>query len=431
MRKPETIEHLYLDFDSFFASCEQQRRPELRGRPVGITPTTGNSGMGSGGVIAASREAKKAGMRGVLSQREALKVCPDMVFIAQDPAYYRKMHHRAQAAIKEVLPIGKVMSIDEMSCRLGREQIRDPLRTAARIKASLADGVGEAVTASIGFAPNTHLAKIACKEDKPDGATVWRPEDLPHALLHIPLGSLPGIGSGMQDRLQRANIHSVDALLDTSPKQLRRIWGNVAGERFWQAMHGYEVVTQKTERSMIGHGRVLPAKWRGLDEPYGCARMLLTKAARRLRREGFVAQKLYVSLKIRRHPGDRDPLRWARATELHGAQDDRTCLKGLDRIWEPLARKLAHKPTINVAHVMVSFSGLEKVEARQLDLWTADDPERRRWEQVTQVIDQVNLAANKSLLTLGPWTPPPGGNAGGKIAFTRVPEAEDFWEDAR
>lgn len=431
MRKPETIEHLYLDFDSFFASCEQQRRPELRGRPVGITPTTGNSGLGAGGVIAASREAKKAGMRGVLSQREALNVCPDMVFVPQDPAYYRKMHHRAQAAIKEVLPIQKVMSIDELSCRLGAEHIADPLGTARRIKASLADNIGEAVTASIGFAPNAHLAKIACKEDKPDGATVWCPDDLPDALLHIPLGGLPGIGSGMLTRLDRANIHSVSDLLATSPKQLRRIWGNVAGERFWQAMQGYEVVTQKTERSMIGHGRVLPAKWCGLDEPYGCARMLLTKAARRLRREGFVAHTLYISLKIRRYPGDKEPVRWADSTDLQGAQDDRTCLKGLDRIWQPLARKLASRPNINVAHVMVSFSGLEKVEGRQFDLWTTDDPERRRWEQVTEVIDRVNLAANKSLLTLGPWTPPPGGNAGGKIAFTRVPEAEDFWEDAR
>jgi DNA polymerase-4 len=430
MRKPETIEHLYLDFDSFFASCEQQRRPELRGRPVGITPTTGNSGMGAGGVIAASREAKKAGIRGVLSQRDALKICPDMVFVPQDPAFYREIHHGAQASIKTVLPIEKVMSIDELSCRLGRDHIGDPLGTAAQIKRALSEGIGPYVTASIGFAANGHLAKMACKADKPDGATVWRPEDLPGAILHIPLGGVPGIGSAMLARLAQAGITTMADLLQTSPKQLRRIWGNVAGERFWQAIQGYEVQTQKTKRSMIGHGRVLPAAWRGLDAPYGCARMLLTKAARRLRREGFVANRLYVSLKIRRRPGDPEPMRWARATDLHGAQDDWTCLKALDRIWTPLAHALRDRPSINVAHVMVSFSGLEPRGERQLDLWASEDPDRARWERVTATIDAVNLAANKSLLTLGPWSPPPGGNAGGKIAFTRVPEAEDFWEDA-
>lgn len=426
MRKPDTIEHLYLDFDSFFASCEQQRRPELRGRPVGITPSTGNADSGFGAVIAASREAKRAGVRNVSSQREALAICPNMIFVSQDPSFYREMHHGAQASIKSVLPIAKVMSIDELSCQLAPAHIADPLGTARQIKRALAAGIGPHITASIGFAPNGHLAKIACKQDKPDGATIWRPEDLPDVMLHIPLGGVPGIGSGMTVRLARAGITDMAGLLGASPKQLRKIWGNVAGERFWYAMHGHEVITQKSTRSMIGHSRVLPAKWRGTHEPYGCARMLLTKAARRLRHEGFYANKLYVSVKIRLRPGA-EPKRWAETTTLHNANDDRTCLKALDRMWQPLARALSPMPSVNIAHVMVSFTGLVPKGARQMDLWASEDPDRQRWERITETIDQLNLAANRSLVTVGPWCPPPGGNAGGKIAFTRVPQAEDFW----
>lgn len=44
MRKPETIERLYLDFDGFFAGVEQQADKRLRGRPVGVVPFEGMGG---------------------------------------------------------------------------------------------------------------------------------------------------------------------------------------------------------------------------------------------------------------------------------------------------------------------------------------------------------------------------------------------------
>ena len=135
MRKPGTIEHAYLDFDSFFASVEQQRRPWLRGRPVGIRPTTGNDW---GGIIAASKEAKAAGVRGVMSRRDALKVCPDIAFVSQDPAMYRRAHNAAVASVKRLYAEPAVKSIDEMAVRLDPRSIADPHAAAARIKAKMA-----------------------------------------------------------------------------------------------------------------------------------------------------------------------------------------------------------------------------------------------------------------------------------------------------
>ena len=50
---------LYLDMNSFFASVEQQLRPELRGRPVAVAAVDVDSTC----CIAASYEARQLGIR--------------------------------------------------------------------------------------------------------------------------------------------------------------------------------------------------------------------------------------------------------------------------------------------------------------------------------------------------------------------------------
>jgi DNA polymerase-4 len=62
-----------------------------------------------------------------------------------------------------------------------------------------------------------------------------------------------------------------------------------------------------------------------------------------------------------------------------------------------------------------------------LDLLLDDDPQRKKCETITNTIDDLNRKFGKRVVTVGPWVPPPGGYAGGKIAYNRIPSAEDFW----
>ena len=71
MRLPETIERLYLDFDGFFASVEQQSDKRLRGRPIGVVPFEGTNRTA---VIACSKEAKAMGVKNVMPIKDALRV---------------------------------------------------------------------------------------------------------------------------------------------------------------------------------------------------------------------------------------------------------------------------------------------------------------------------------------------------------------------
>jgi DNA polymerase-4 len=421
MRKPEEVERLYLDFDGFFAAVEQTANPALRGRPIGVVPFAGTDRTC---VIACSREAKLRGVRNVMAIEDARKQCPDIVLVPQSPDLYRRAHNALVSEIECVLPIDAVKSIDEITCRVDRMDRADPKMLGIKIKKQIRVSLGDCITASIGFAANRQLAKMACKAGKwhdglyGDGLNVWQPPDMPAPLFKLQLDDVPGIGRRLKGRLMNAGIGDMAQLLATQPKQMRKLWGNVTGERLWYALHGYDIQTPKQGRSMYGHGRVLPPDHRSLDQAREASRLLLVKAARRLRREGWNAGR--VSLWLSLH-GDG----WARDHWLPDTHDDRTALTAIEELWSE-ARQELHRRT-RVIQVHVALYDLSPVSERQLDLLLEDDTSHSRWEKLTTSIDALNAKHGRTLVSFGRWSPPPGGYAGGKISYTRVPSAEDFW----
>ncbi len=415
MRRPAAIERLYLDFDGFFASVEQQVRPSCRGRPVGVVPFESTTHTC---VIACSKEAKRHGVTNVMPVLEAKRICPDIVLVPQNPDLYRRAHHALLAEISAVIPVDAVKSIDELTCRLEPADRIAPGALAKRIKARIRDNIGPYITCSIGFAANRQLAKMAGKIDKPDGVTVWRPEDMPGPLLGIPLHDVPGIGKRMGYRLHDAGIFTMSDLLRKQPKHMRKIWGNVTGERLWYALHGYDIQAAPSGRGMFGHGRVLPPNWRDIAHAYECSRLLLVKAARRMRREGFYAGRLWLWLSMR-------DSRWSGDAPLPIVDDDQACLAGLEILWTQARARVPGDAKI--IRLGIALLDLSPAGARQLDMFVDDDAARRRWENVTSALDSLNAKYGRTMVSLGPWAPPPGGYAGGKISYTRIPRAEDFW----
>lgn len=186
MRQPTEPERLYLDLDGFFASVEQQARPGLRGRPIGVVPFANAEHTC---VIACSREAKLRGVKNVMPLDEARNLCPDIVFVPQSPDLYRRAHNALLSEIQAIIPIDAVKSIDEITCRLDLSSRDDPLTLGHKIKERLRDNIGPYITCSIGFAANRQLAKMACKAGKKsqgrygDGLIVWHPRDMPAPLI--------------------------------------------------------------------------------------------------------------------------------------------------------------------------------------------------------------------------------------------------------
>mgnify|MGYP001794541252 CR=1 FL=1 len=415
MRLPTDIESLYLDFDGFFANAEKTLRPEFADRPVGVIPLHSEHTS----LIARCYEAKKYGIKRGTSVKAARELCPHIALPMARHDDYVKLHHRILKVIDRFVPVKKVWSVDEMECELiGRERQRCS-QIARDIKAALHEEFGEYLTCSIGLAPNQFLAKVAAEMNKPDGLIILRPEDLPGRLFDLSLTDLPGISQNMERRLQSANVNTVGELWNLSPKHARKIWNNVEGERMWASLRGYAVSRPETERRMFGHGRILSADWRNPEKARDCLRLLTVKAARRLRREHYTAQSLSISL------GLPDKRRWGRETQFFPARDDHTFLTEMNRLFD---LGCAVTKARHFKKVSVMLHGIHPEGQTSEDLFEQAEQrsKRARWETLTDVMDDLNSRSGECIVSLGLTKEPPGGYAGAKIAFGRVPDLNDF-----
>jgi DNA polymerase-4 len=148
---------LLVDLNSYFASVEQELRPELRGRPVAVVPVMADTTC----AIAASYEAKVFGVRTGTRVGDAKRMCPGIMLVEARHDVYVDYHNRIFEAVERCVPVAAVLSIDEMASSLiGREQpLSAALDLAKRVKISIRENVGSTLRCSIGLAPNRYLAK--------------------------------------------------------------------------------------------------------------------------------------------------------------------------------------------------------------------------------------------------------------------------------
>jgi len=242
--KPEA-RVLFIDMNSFFASCEQQTNYWLRGRPVAVCVYTGKYGC----VIAPSIEAKKKGIRLGVRLNEAMKLCPDLVPLETNPDKYRTYHARIMKILKrysdDVIP----RSIDEAVVDLTsyKNIYPDVVAVAKQIKKDILEEVGDYLKCSIGIAPNAFLAKLASDIQKPDGLTVIDHDNIDSVLKKLELIDLPGIGKGMSARLNKAGIYTPYDLRHSTPEKLKAACKSIVGLHWYHRLHFQEVDMQTKE----------------------------------------------------------------------------------------------------------------------------------------------------------------------------------------
>ncbi len=426
---PPEVNWLFLDLNSYFASVEQEVRPELRNRPVGVVPMVADTTV----CIAASYEAKAYGVKTGTMVSDARKMCPEMVFVEARHEIYVDYHHRIVAAVENCIPVTAVLSIDEMACRLiGRERpLLAALKLAQQVKDAVRSQVGSTLRCSVGLAPNRYLAKIASDMEKPDGLVALTKDVLRDALLTLALRDLPGVGVKTEKRLNERGIQSMADLFrvlesDHGREQTGDLWGSVWGERLWHWLRGEDFDMQEAEHTKsMSHQHVLGPELRNPDSAWAVAHKLLHKAAMRMRGEGLWASRIGVSLSfvglapVRGSTvfGPSKAETWSAETKLTECQDNATLINALRKLWDTRPKGKKFDEPFFVAVVL---GGLVPNALHSLTLFDAQDGGEER-AKLAATMDALNH--KYGMQTLAPATMLTAFKAAPtRIAFHSIPD---------
>ena len=289
---------LFIDFDSFYASVEQQDNEEYREKPVIVVPCVSDYTC----AIAASYQAKRLGVKTGTRVSVAKEKIPGIIVCEARPKRYVEIHNQILEVLSRHFSKIQVLSIDEMSCYINEEDDFDCEIISGLLKLDLMDTIGETITCSIGVARNVFLAKVAADMNKPNGFTYFG-KDSEDKIKQLELTDLPGIAERMEARLNKSHIKTVEDLYNIDELKLKKAWGSVIGARWWHMIRGslqcdYGLSNNEIPKS-FGHTHVLPPNKRDDSGAFEVFESLLYKAIDRLQKHRVGAKRVTVYMSWR------------------------------------------------------------------------------------------------------------------------------------
>ncbi len=304
---------MYVDMNSFFASCEQQEDARLRGQPVAVC--THESPYAC--VIAPSVEAKTYGIKTGMRLNECRMLCPQVIPVVANPVLYRKYHvailNILRGYCEEVIP----KSIDEavMDLTSYRLVYKDVMALAMQVKADILKAFGAYIRCSVGIAPNAFLAKLATDLQKPDGLVRITPENLDGILAGLSLTDLPGIAKKNEARLRMMGIRTPLEMRYVSSALLRKAFGGIIGYYWHCRLNFMEVdLYQNDYRGMSAMRTVSP----GQRTPQGLDSLLIslcTRLEQRLVKQGVFCREAGFFIRYRDQTGWDTRIRFERPVQ--------------------------------------------------------------------------------------------------------------------
>jgi DNA polymerase-4 len=286
----------HLDLDAFFAAVEELERPELADVPLVV----GGDPHGRGVVATANYHARRYGIHSAMSCAEALRRCPQAVFVRPSRSLYSRHSRAVWSAVHDVVPTVERTGLDEGYLLLS--EVASDFRQGR----SLAEAVQVAVrgatslSCSLGVATCKVVAKVASDRRKPGGITIVPPGREASFLAPFPVRLLPGVGPRSEQRLRAVGIPHIGGLAALTDEELRRLLPGKFGLLLRERARGLDprpVSSEQVESISIGHEETFDRDVAERERLHEELRRMAESLSRRLHDRGLLARTVTTKLR--------------------------------------------------------------------------------------------------------------------------------------
>ena len=253
----------HIDFDYFYAQCEEVRKPELKTKPVCVCVFSDRGGD-SGAIATANYTARKFGVKSgipITFAKKRLEQRKDAVFLPVDFEYYEKITEKAMQIMKDNADIFEYVGRDEAYLDVTKrveedftkashlaQQIKNLIRTELKL------------SCSIGVSSNKLISKIASDYQKPDGLTIVEHDKVEQFLAQLNIRVIPGIGKKTEQRFKEMKLETIEEIKKIDVFTLNKEFGRKSGTYIYNAIRGINDEPVKEKEESIQYSKIITLK---------------------------------------------------------------------------------------------------------------------------------------------------------------------------
>jgi len=253
----------HIDFDYFYAQCEEVRKPELKTKPVCVCVFSDRGGD-SGAIATANYTARKFGVKSgipISFAKKRLEQRKDAVFLPVDFGYYEKITEKAMKIMKDNADVFEYVGRDEAYLDVTKrveedftkashlaQQIKNLIRTELKL------------SCSIGVSSNKLISKIASDYQKPDGLTIVEHDKVEQFLAQLNIRVIPGIGKKTEQRFKEMKLETIEEIKKIDVFTLNKEFGRKSGTYIYNAIRGINDEPVKEKEESIQYSKIITLK---------------------------------------------------------------------------------------------------------------------------------------------------------------------------